>query len=293
MLTIARIRMIENGVFLCRVAPSLAVLPGQSCMVELDYGLDICTVLELFGMAEQTDGEKKPAYRLIRKCAPEDDARLKANAELSDRAKQAFADAVSHEKVRIKVLHVRFSYGRERLFIRYSAPVPVDLRRFTGQLQRDFKTHIDLWQVGVRDEAALIGCLGTCGRAVCCCSWQRHFQPVNVRMAKTQEMSLNPVSINGTCGRLKCCLRFEYDQYRTAGEHLPAHGCIVSCTVNGNTTEGCVTGRDVMRGRLTVKTRDGRFLTVPAECATVTRAAFENTDQRGEGENEDSTAEWS
>lgn len=291
MQTVARIRMPENGVFLCRVAPSLALLPGERCLAELDYGLDVGTLLELYGVhAGASDSDKAPSYRIVRKIGPADAERIQEREMAAERAKHAFMQSASHEKGHVKILHIRFSYGGERLFIRYSAQMPVDLRRFVGQLQRDFKTHVDLWQVGVRDEAALIGCLGPCGRAVCCCTWQRQFQPVNVRMAKTQEMSLNPVSINGTCGRLKCCLRFEYEQYRVAGEHLPEQGSIVRCLAHEN-VEGMVINRDVMRGRLTVRTRDGRFLTMDAASATLIRPAVQRGDVQ-EGTHEDSTGEW-
>ena len=292
MQTVARIRMPENGVFVCRVAPTLTLMPGDACQAELDYGLDVGVVLELFGINESpSDNEKAPAFRVVRKQAVEDEKRLAENSALAEKAKHAFALSVSREKGNVKLLHTRFSYGRERLFIRYVAQIPVDLRRFVGQLQRDFKTHVDLWQVGVRDEAALIGCLGPCGRSVCCCSWQRQFQPVNVRMAKAQEMSLNPVSINGSCGRLKCCLKFEYEQYRVAGVNVPESGSIVRCT-EFDDVEGLVVGRDVMRGRLTVRTRDGRFLTVSAASLTVVQAA--RSEETGkEGYHEDSGGEWS
>ena len=292
MQTVARIRMPENGVFVCRVSSALALMPGDSCLVELDYGLDVGVLLELFGINEGTSaGERAPAFRVVRKCDGNDTARFKENDAVAEKAKKAFSVSISREKGNVKLLHTRFSYGRERFFIRYAAQIPVDLRRFVGQLQRDFKTHVDLWQVGVRDEAALTGCLGPCGRAVCCCAWQRQFQSVNVRMAKTQEMSLNPVSINGTCGRLKCCLRFEYDQYRVAAEHMPEHGSVVRCE-GGENEEGLVIGRDVLRGHLTVRTRDGRFLSVPAASVVVVRAA--SPDEGGkDGQHEDTAAEWS
>ncbi len=292
MVTVARIRMPENGVFQCRMASALTVMPGDRCLVELEYGLDIGTVLELYGVSEGAGGgDRAPAYRVVRKCTQSEQDREVEQAERAEKAKQAFMLSTRHEKGHVKVLHVRFSYGGDRIFIRYSAQMPVDLRRFIGQVQRDFKTHVDLWQVGVRDEAALIGCLGPCGRSVCCCTWQRQFQPVNVRMAKAQEMSLNPGSINGTCGRLKCCLRFEYEQYCAAGESLPEHGSLVRCE-DHEAVEGMVVGRDVMRGRLTVRTSDGRHLTVAANRATVTQEAVCN-EQSKEAGHEDSSGEWS
>ena len=292
MVTVARIRMPENGVFQCRVSAALTLMPGDRCLIELDYGLDVGTVLDLYGVNEGAGAaDKAPAYRVVRMCSESEQAREADQASRAEKAKQAFMLSARHEKGHVKMLHVRFSYGGERLFIRYSAQIPVDLRRFVGQVQRDFKTHVDLWQVGVRDEAALIGCLGPCGRSVCCCTWQRQFQPVNVRMAKTQEMSLNPGAINGTCGRLKCCLRFEYEQYRAAGESLPEHGSLVRCEEYED-AEGVVVGRDVMRGRLTVRTADGRYLTVACDRVTVTRRVF--FDDRGkEIGHEDSAGEWS
>jgi cell fate regulator YaaT (PSP1 superfamily) len=292
MQTVARIRMPEKGVFQCRVATSLALIPRDLCLVELDYGLDTGVLTELFGMNENSSADERiPSFRLLRKVSAEDEARLNENSRLSEKAKQAFQLSVSREKGHVKVLHSRFSYGRDRLFIRYSAQMPVDLRRFLGQLQRDFKTHVDLWQVGVRDEAALMGCLGSCGRAVCCCSWQNQFQPVNVRMAKAQEMSLNPVTINGSCGRLKCCLRFEYEQYRVAGQGLPENGSVVRCDETDDCAEGFVVARDVMRGRITVRTKDGRFLNVQGGSVTVLRGV-RNGDNDKEDNREDSAGEW-
>ena len=292
MVAVARVRMPENGVFQCRVPEALTLLPGDRCLVELDYGLDIGTVLYLYGISEGVGEEDRtPAYRVVRKCSENELAREAEQAERAEKAKQAFMLSARHEKGHVKVLHARFSYGGGRFFIRYTAQVPVDLRRFVGQVQRDFKTQVDLWQVGVRDEAALIGCLGTCGRAVCCCTWQRQFQSVNVRMAKTQEMSLNPGSINGTCGRLKCCLRFEYEQYRVAGESLPDHGSLVRCEEHEE-AEGVVIGRDVMRGQITVRTADGRYLTVAADRVTVKDRAVRNERTKEEDEHEDPADEW-
>jgi cell fate regulator YaaT (PSP1 superfamily) len=283
--------MPENGVFLCRVADALPLMPGDPCIVELDYGIDTGKVLELYGANNSAGSEDKiPAFRVVRKQVAEDDKRIGENAALAEKAEQAFMLSVSHEKGRVKLLHTRFSFGRDRFFIRYGAQFPVDLRRFVGQLQRDFKTHVDLWQVGVRDEAALVGCLGSCGRAVCCCTWQREFQPVNVRMAKDQEMSLNPVAINGSCGRLKCCLRFEAEQYRESGARLPERGSVVTCAEYEN-AEGLVIGRDVMRGRLTVRTRDGRFLTVSPDAFKVLFAVRADDNDKEAG-HEDAGVEW-
>ena len=293
MVTAAHIRMPENGVFSCRVPPPLTLDPGDRCVADLEYGQDIGVVLDIYGVSEDgANGEKAPSYCVVRKATQEDDALMSERGTLAEKARKAFALSTEREKGHVKILHVRFSFGGDKLFIRYSAQMPVDLRRFTRQLQRDFRTHVDLWQVGVRDEAALVGCLGICGRAACCCTWQCQSQPVNVRMAKAQEMSSSPAALNGTCGRLKCCLRFEYEQYREAGERLPEHGSLVRCREHGD-AEGMIVGRDIMRGRLTVRMGDGRWLTVDAATVAVVRAAARTDDKREKGEaHEDSSGEW-
>ena len=133
------------------------------------------------------------------------------------------------------------------------------MKRLFALIPVDIRARIEFRQVGNRDECALLGGIGPCGRAFCCCSWQRYFNPVNIRMAKMQEMPLTPTTINGACDRLKCCLRFEYEQYVEAGEGLPSYGT----TVEGEGIRGEVVGRDVLRGILTVRTDDGCFLRLP------------------------------
>ena len=159
MQTIARIRMPENGVFQCRVPATLSLMPRDVCVVELDYGLDTGVLLELYGMNDRNVGDERlPSFRLVRKVGPDDEARLAETAKLAEKANHAFQLSVAREKGHVRILHTRFSYGRDRLFIRYSAQIPVDLRRFVGQVQRDYKTHVDLWQVGVRDEIGRASC---------------------------------------------------------------------------------------------------------------------------------------
>lgn len=287
---VARIKMSEKGIFNCRLPDTLALLPGDDCVVELDYGLDNGVVLEIIGVYTNSDAaEKVPGFRVVRKLDRDNDERLKDNTDLADKARQAFMLSVSTEKTPVKILHTRFSYGRERLFIRYAAAVPVDLRRFVAQLQRDYKTHVDLWQVGVRDEAALVGCMGPCGRAACCCTWQQQFSGANVHMARVQDMSLNPITLNGSCGRLKCCVDFEYEQYRELESVLPNLGSVVRIN-EPETIDAHVVGRDIINGVLTVRSEDGRFLKVKACETTVIKTGVAHV--RKEIDDEDSGDEW-
>jgi cell fate regulator YaaT (PSP1 superfamily) len=201
---------------------------------------------------------------------------------------------VRYEKSLVKVLHARFSFGRERLFIRYSAAVATDLRRFVSQIQRDYKTQVDLWQVGIRDETALIGCVGTCGRAACCCAWQCQPPAVNTRMAKVQDVQLNPVTANGRCGRLKCCLAYEYEQYRQEGQSLPEVGSTVRCLLDTQEESGVVIERNVMCGKLTVRLREGKILKLLKNDVELVHAPRPSLNDQTKGDtHEDSVGEWS
>jgi cell fate regulator YaaT (PSP1 superfamily) len=286
------VQMPEGSVIHCALAEGLdeqTFKAGESCICAMDYGQDVGRVVKVVEVPEKAE---EPAIRILRKQTPADEEQIKENVEKTEKARRSFQLSVAHEKAHVKVLHVRFSFMRERLFIRYGASASVDLRRFINQLQRDFKTVVDLWQVGVRDECSFIGCLGHCGRAACCCTWQRQFQNLTTRMAKEQDVPLNPITANGHCGRLKCCLAFEWEQYREAGIGLPESGSLVRCTKEAHDTEGMVVGRDVMRGRLTVRTREGRFLTVTKEDIQLTRAPRTEPYSKGEETHEDSVGEW-
>jgi len=289
---VAQIQMPEGECFRARMPEdgnTEAFSLGDSALCELAYGQDIGRLMRI---APAAPGEDLPAFRVLRKQTADDAAQASANAELAQKARQAFQLAVRYEKTPVKVLHMRFSFNSERLFIRYSAAVAVDLRRFISQIQRDYKTTVDLWQVGVRDAAAFVGCVGVCGREACCCTWQRRFQNLSTRMAKVQDVPLSPVTANGRCGCLKCCMAFEYEQYCQAGKDLPGVGSLVRCLLETREEEAAVISRDVMRGRLTVRTREGHVLKLLKEDVLAVRVTMPDNTTKGEM-HEDSVGEWS
>jgi cell fate regulator YaaT (PSP1 superfamily) len=286
------VQMPEGGVIQCVISEGeheAAFKAGEYCVCAMDYGQDVGRIVKV---TESSDAPEASSVRVLRKQTAADEAQVKTNMEIAEKARHAFRISVAHEKTPIKVLHVRFSFMRERLFIRYGAAIVVDLRRFINQIQRDFKTVVDLWQLGVRDECAFMGCLGHCGRSACCCTWQRQFQNLTTQMAKVQDVPINPITANGHCGRLKCCLAFECEQYREASVGLPESGSLVRCVNEVQDAEGTVVGRDVMRGRLTVRTREGRFLTLTKEDIHVARASRPEPYLKGKDTHEDSVDEW-
>jgi len=291
MLYVAHIQMPEGGVLHCLMpedGPELQL--GDPCLIELDYGQDNGSLVKV---VELQPAAAPPGFRVLRKQTADDEVQVEANVALALKARQAFQLSVRYEKTPVKVLHTRFSFGRERLFIRYSAALAVDLRRFVSQIQRDYKTLVDLWQVSARDEAALVGCVGICGRAACCCAWAHQPLPVNTRMAKVQDVPLNPATVNGRCGRLKCCLAYEAEQYRQEGQNLPEVGSTVRCLMpDTQNVSGVVVERNVMCGKLTIRTRPGQTLKLLKDDVELIHAARPDDQTKGDS-HEDSVGEWS
>jgi cell fate regulator YaaT (PSP1 superfamily) len=127
----------------------------------------------------------------------------------------------------MKIIRAEYNYDGSRLVFFFTAEKRVDFRKLVQDLARSFRARIELRQVGVRDEAKLIGGVGKCGLNLCCATWLTEFSPVSIRMAKQQELPLSPMEISGVCGRLLCCLAYENKQYADAKQRLPRRGTII------------------------------------------------------------------
>ena len=242
-----------------------ALMRGDRCVVEMENGLDVGTHM---GAGENTpcaDEGGGRALRILRKATAQDLARVTENAELAEKAMLRFVQLLGESGVFIKPLSAHYTLGRERLLIVFGAPDYIDCRKIVGKMQWDLKTRIEVRHVGVRDEAAVAGGMGPCGRGLCCATWLHNFRSVNVRMARTQEISLNPTAINGCCGRLKCCLRYEYDVYVDAAKGLPEDGTVVRWQEH----EGVVVGRNVLQRKIQVRTKEKGLLDVAADDVTI------------------------
>lgn len=172
----------------------------------------------------EVHGELKP---VLRKATPLDlleAERLRCEEEEAVDVCQQEADKLSLE---MKVVAAEFSYDGSRLTFFFTAEQRVDFRQLVRNLARIFRTRIELRQIGVRDEAKMIGGLGPCGRVLCCRQWLSEFSPVSIRMAKSQDLPLSPMEISGLCGRLRCCLLYENDLYRRIKRKLPKRGRVV------------------------------------------------------------------
>ena len=193
---------------------------------------------------------------MVRMATLQDQAKARETALMSKMARESVEKAAEASGHEMRLVRVRYNFDRSVLRILFTAESHLDTRDMVKQLAGELRVRIDMRQIGVRDEAGIIGGMGPCGRQLCCCTWLQHFESVNVRMAKAQRLSLNTGAISGDCGRLKCCLRYEYEQYRELGRHLPRQGTSVE-TPQG---KGRVIGRDILRQRLKVALEDERLV---------------------------------
>jgi cell fate regulator YaaT (PSP1 superfamily) len=186
-------------------------------------------------VASKVDMSLKP---VVRKAEPEDIKRAK---ELEDKETEALVECgklVNELNLPMNLLSAEYNLDGSRLTILFSAAERVDFRELVRQLTKRFKVRVELRQIGPRDEAKLIGGFGRCGRPLCCMSFLSEFAPVSIKMAREQDLPLNPMKISGVCGRLLCCLVYESEQYRKMKEALPKQGQRVSTAMGEATVVG-------------------------------------------------------
>ena len=166
----------------------------------------------------------KPLRKVLRSADAKDRARYEENKARREQALVQCQEKVDARGLDMKLVDVEYTFDRSKIIFYFTADGRVDFRDLVKDLASVFKTRIELRQIGVRDEAKLMGGIGNCGRGLCCREWMPDFQPVSIKMAKTQNLSLNPTKISGMCGRLMCCLKFENDIYQELGKGMPGIG---------------------------------------------------------------------
>ncbi len=213
---------------------------------------------------EQVQGELKPVVRLA---TPADLRRMERFRQREAEALERTRLKVEEHNLPMRLVAAEYTYNGRALTIYFTAEKRVDFRQLVKDLARSFRARIELRQIGARDEARLLGGIGTCGKELCCCTFLRDFLRISVRMAKEQDLPLSPSKISGVCGRLLCCLSYECDQYREIKAQLPEVGEEVT-TLRGR---GQVTAVSIPREAVTVEIRPG--LTVEATREDLDRAA--------------------
>ena len=169
----------------------------------------------------------QPLKPIVRKATAKDKHQVEKNKEREKRAYSICLEKIAKHKLPMKLIDVDYTFDMSKIIFFFTADGRIDFRELVRDLASVFRTRIELRQIGLRDEAKMIGGIGCCGRPLCCASFLGDFKPVSIRMAKSQGMSLNPTKISGICGRLMCCLRYENDLY-TSGE-LKCQNCQKAC----------------------------------------------------------------
>ncbi len=204
----------------------LDIEKGQSVIVETARGTEYGEVVVGRKKVKEED-VVQPLKEVIRVATEEDQKRMEANQKAAIEAFDIALEKIEKHQLPMKLIDSEYTFDDSKLIFYFTADGRVDFRELVKDLASIFKMRIELRQIGVRDEAKVIGGLGPCGRNLCCASFLGDFEPVSIRMAKDQNLSLNPTKISGICGRLMCCLKYEVDTYKEAKEGLPNKGATV------------------------------------------------------------------
>jgi cell fate regulator YaaT (PSP1 superfamily) len=237
-------------------------------IVEADRGEDLGRVSAAGAIAERKCSgcstgcaAPVPSRRLLRKAIPNEVERAVTLRADEPRARRITREEVIQYGLKMKVSEAEWQFDRNKLTIYFTAERRVDFRELVRDLARTFRTRIELRQIGVRDEAALLGGMGRCGRELCCSTWLRELKPVSLQLAKDQRLSLNPAQISGCCGRLMCCLTYEHDSYVQARKRFPREGKAIRTGVGKEK----VVSVDIWRERVLLKDDAGNRRTVTLE----------------------------
>jgi cell fate regulator YaaT (PSP1 superfamily) len=203
--------------------------------------------------------ELKPVVRVAE---VNDLARAEVLRDREQQEMQRFRELVAKHKLDMKPIGADHLFDDSKVVFYFAAEERIDFREIVRELAAEFHNRIDMRQVGVRDEARMVGGLGHCGQQLCCVRFAGEFQPVSIRMAKEQDLPLNPLKISGLCGRLMCCLRYEYDAYKDFKQRAPKTGTIVDFP---DGAAGRISSMNVPRETLTIRQQGGPEITVPLE----------------------------
>ena len=248
MVEIISVRFKEGGKAYYFNPNGLTVEAGDKVIIETARGVEFGECTEGNTMVDEM-ALLAPLRPVLRIATPEDEKKVAENHKKEEKAGVICQQKILEHQLEMKLVDVEYNFEGNKILFFFTAEGRVDFRELVKDLASVFRTRIELRQIGVRDEAKMLGGIGICGRPFCCSSFLEDFQPVSIKMAKTQNLSLNPSKISGTCGRLMCCLKYEQDAYEDAVKRVPKMDSLVE------TPEGVGTVSQVNLLRETVKVR--------------------------------------
>ena len=226
----------------------LEVQPGQGVIVETSRGLEYGECAQGNTQVEE-ETVVQPLRPLVRIATEEDEKTVEKNREKEAKAFQICQEKIAAHGLEMKLVEAEYRFEGNKVLFFFTAEGRVDFRALVKDLASTIHARIELRQIGVRDEAKMLGGLGICGRPFCCAQFLDEFQPVSIKMAKTQNLSLNPTKISGTCGRLMCCLKYEQEAYEDLVKHTPKQESFVE-TPDG---AGTVSSVNLLRQQVQVR----------------------------------------
>ena len=235
---------------------NIKVEPKDEVVVELEQGYEFGEVV--IARREVEDEKAKDLTgKLVRKATKADKQHYLENKEKEKKAFGMALEKIKEHKLKMKLVDVEYKFDNTKITFSFTADGRIDFRELVRDLASVFKTRIELRQIGIRDEVKRIGGNGICGRELCCCSYLKNFETVSIKMAKEQNIVLNPSKITGNCGRLMCCLKYEEEVYEEKNSRLPKIGAIVK-TADGT---GEVCGVETLAERVRVRIGHGEETT--------------------------------
>jgi len=226
----------------------IALAVGDGVIVETSRGVEFGEVALVDKEVDETSFSM-PIKSILRKATEEDIAQMEENRIRTKEAYDICLEKIKANGLEMHLIDVEYTFDRSKILFYFTADGRVDFRQLVKDLASVFRTRIELRQIGVRDEAKLLGGLGICGRPLCCSQFLGDFEPVSIKMAKEQSLSLNPTKISGTCGRLMCCLKYEQEAYESLIRQTPNVGALVDTPMG----RGTVVNTHLLRGVVSVK----------------------------------------
>ncbi len=257
---------LETGAKYIAILPSTLNLKEKDfCVIRREHLLDYGQMIKIFDSAhlpkiKQAIDDNFP--RVERKATVQDQGKAHENQMRSKSAMRTAQQYIQNLNLPIKLLNAHYSLDMKLVVFQFSAPGRIDFRELVKQLSHGLNTRIELRQIGVRDESAIFGGFGICGQVLCCSRYIRDFSPINVRMAKEQDLTLNPSNISGMCNRLKCCLKYEHDGYTELEKGMPRRGAFCDCGEG----RGKVVDRNLLTRKVSIQLEEtGKVVSYPVE----------------------------
>jgi len=260
--------LLDNGAgYNAKCDSSLGLHVGDFCVIRKDFYLDYGQIVKQYDTpppepprpAPSEDGSessgssfaarKNEIHSIQRKATVVDQGKAHENRMRAKTALRITGQYVAKLGLPMKLINAHYSYDGKLITVQFSAEGRVDFRELVKLLSQEFNTHIELRQIGVRDETSILGGIANCGRPLCCCQFLKEFASINVKMAKEQDLSLTPSTISGICGRLKCCLKYEHEGYLELEKTMPRRGELCECKEG----RGRIVDRNLLTQKVTVQ----------------------------------------